>query len=43
MASRRGREATRSRAAPYEFWRDPSLNTNYYFNIVNNQPKNRSV
>jgi len=25
----------------YEFWRDPSLNTNYYFNIVNNQPKNQ--
>jgi len=24
----------------YEYWRDPSLNTNYYFNRINNQPKN---
>lgn len=24
----------------YEYWRDPSLNSNYYFNTINNQPKN---
>ncbi len=24
----------------YEYWRDPSLNTNYYFNKINNLPKN---
>ncbi len=24
----------------YEYWRDPRLNTNYYFNEINNQPKN---
>ncbi len=25
----------------YEYWRDPALNTNYYFNEINNQPKNQ--
>jgi hypothetical protein len=25
----------------YEYWRDPALNTNYYFNRINNQPKNQ--
>jgi hypothetical protein len=25
----------------YEYWRDPALNSNYYFNKINNQPKNQ--
>ena len=25
----------------YEYWRDPRLNSNYYFNEINNQPKNQ--
>jgi hypothetical protein len=41
MAFETRRGGNRFTGSAYEYWRDPALNSNYYFNKINNQPKNQ--